>query len=1114
MDFYAVLDETVALLRSRGRVSYRALKEHFGVDDERVDALRSELLYAYPDEVRADEHGLGWTVGRRGERRQLTVCFCDLVGSTTLAGRFDPEDWREIIAAYYDTCGKVIARFEGHIAQYLGDGLLIYFGYPRAHEDDAQRAVRAGLGIIDAVGRLNAVLSEKRGVSLAVRLGCHTGLVVVGDEVGGTGHDDMVLGDTPNIAARLQALAEPNTLVIGGLTHQLLGGVFACEPLGAPRLKGVDTPVEAYRVMYESTARTRLDALADTGLTPLIGRQSELQLLEKAWQEVRTGQGQVVLVTGEAGIGKSRLVKALTEHAAREQAWFTHLQCSPYYQHTAFYPVIDLLERIVLRFGRDETPTQKQRKLEGLLVESGLPLAETVPLFSSLLSIPLGAEYVSLEMSGEQLKQQTMRALLTIPLRRAEKQPVMLIVEDLHWIDPSTLEYLRMLADEIRAAPILALFTTRPDFESPWTEHPDVAVMELRRLPGDAAAELSRQVAQGKSLPLQVQAEVVAKTDGVPLFIEELTKMLLESGLLEERRDHYVLTGLLPPLAIPSTLQDSLMARLDRLAPVKGLAQLCATLGREFNYSLLQAVSPWDHRDLRHGLEQLVTSEFLHQDGIPPEAAYRFKHALIQDAAYQSLLKSTRQQHHQRIANTLESAFPETVESQPELLAHHYTEAGLAAQAIVYWQIAGRRALQRSANREAASHAARGLELLSTLPETPDLAKHELSLQLTLGGASGFVTGPQSVEHVFARACELAREVGSALELFPALSGLAHSKMVLGHMHEARALSEEFLQLAQRHDDPLILAVGHSMLAYTAWWQGDLVNVRDHSGQSLALYNPQQHSTGFLPYDQDHGIVSGYLAALSKWMLGYPIQAIQAMEATLAHARELHNPNSVGISLLFLAQLHQLRREPEPATARAQEALALAAEHGLPALELWCLLPRGWAAAYRGDFGAGIADIRESMHRRASIGMGAVWPWYFALLAETQCWAGQIDDGLTSVEEGLGWVERNDERLYEAEIHRIKGELLLRHRAHAHAESCFEKALAVARGQHAKFWELRAAMGLARLWRQVGRREDAHALLTPIHAWFTEGFDTADLCDVKHFVDELDSHSRHDAPLN
>jgi class 3 adenylate cyclase/predicted ATPase len=1107
MDFYAVFDDMVELLRSRGRVSYRALKEHFGLDDERLDALRAELLYSHPDTVSADGHGLAWGAGHRGERRQLTMFFCDLVGSTILAGQFDPEEWRDVMGAYYDACAKVIARFDGHIAQYLGDGLLVYFGYPHAHEDDAQRAVRAGLGIIDAVGQLNSALSEKHGVSLAVRIGCHTGLVVVGDDVARTGHDDMVLGDTPNIAARLQGVAKPNTLVIGPLTRQLLGGLFACESLGTPELKGVAAQLEVHRVLYESTVRTRLEALANTGLTPLVGRDDELALLEATWERVVGGRGQVVIVTGEPGIGKSRLVKELTERASAAEAWFTQLQCSPYHQHTAFYPLIDLLERVVLRFEREDTASDKLAKLEGFLVETGLPLGETAPLFCSLLSIPLGDAYESSHLPAEQQKQLTLRALLEIPSRRAKKQSVMLIVEDLHWIDPTTLEFLTLLVEQIQCAPILAVFTCRPEFDPPWELRANITRVHLHRLPTDAAGELTHQVAQGKTLPGEVLAEVVSKTDGVPLFIEELTKTLLESGLLEDRRDHYALTRPLPPLAIPSTLQDSLMARLDRLAPVKGLAQLGATLGREFNHALLQAVSSWDDDTLRRGLQQLVAAEFLYQQGEPPQATYRFKHALIQDAAYQSLLKSTRQQHHQRIAATMESAFPETVESQPEILAHHYTEAGLAAQAVLYWHTAGQRALQRSANREAVSHAARGLELLSALPGTPERDKCELSLQLILGGASGFVVGPQSVGHVFTRACELARQVGTTEELFPALSGLAHAEMVLGHMHEARALAEEFLALARRQDNPIILAVGHSMLAYAALWQGDFIDVRDHSRQSLALYD-QQRGEGVVPYDQDHGIVSGYLTALSNWMLGYPTQALQAMEKTLAHARELNNPNSVLVSLVFLAKLSQLRREAERAKAVADDGLAVAAEHGLAAVGLWCLLPRGWALAELGDAAAGLADIRESMDRRRAFGMGAVWPWFLALAADAYGTLGQIDEGLRSIDEALDWVQRNDERLYEAEVHRIRGELLLRQSAPdpSAAQTCFLQALTVARDQQAKSWELRAATSMARLWRGSGRAADARALLQPVYGWFTEGFDTADLIDAKALLEQLAHH--------
>jgi class 3 adenylate cyclase len=702
--FEEILDQALAMLQRRGRVTYRTLQRQFNLDDMALEDLKEALLYAHPHVADDPGHGLLWQgettptppsaspasqhmpppaaldlhaaqaepspSGPRtpdAERRQLTVLFCDLVDSTVLASQLDPEEWREVVRAYQDTCAKVIARFEGHIAQYLGDGLLVYFGYPSAHEDDAQRAVRAGLGVVEAMGQLNLRLTQERGVSLAVRLGCHTGLVVVGDVGGGTRQEQLALGDTPNLAARLQGLAAPNTLVLSTTTSQLLGGFFACQALGTHQLKGFAQPIEVYQVLYESTARSRLEAAGRTSLTPLVGREPEVALLRERWAQVKEGLGQVVLLSGEAGIGKSRLVQVLTEQVASEpQAWLTPCQCSPYYQNTALYPLIELLERVALRLEREESPQQKLSKLEGFVVRYGLPLAGAVPLFAALLSLPLSADYAPLTFSPEQQKQKTLQAFLAIFLRIASQQPVLFVMEDLHWVDPSTLELLTVLVDQGPTARILALFTCRPDFSPPWTGRSHLTQVTLNRLPRRQAAELTGRVAHGKALPAEVVEQVVAKTDGVPLFVEELTKMVLESGLLRERAECYELTGPLLPLAIPTTLHDSLMARLDRLAAVKGLAQLGATLGREFSYELLRAVSPWDEDTLRRGLQQLVAAEFLYQRGLPPQAAYVFKHALIQDAAYQSVLRSTRQQYHQRIAQVLEEHFPETTETQPE----------------------------------------------------------------------------------------------------------------------------------------------------------------------------------------------------------------------------------------------------------------------------------------------------------------------------------------------------------------------------------------------------------------------------------------------------------------
>src|SRR5215831_1888925 len=694
MTFEEILDQAIAMLQRRGPLTYGALKRQFQLDDAYLEDLKAELIEG--QRLAADEDGrvLVWTGGAspppeavsspppqqeeslaaphtrvaspaveprpaEAERRQLTVLFCDLVDSTVLASQLDPEELREVVRAYQGTCAKVIALFEGHIAQYLGDGLLVYFGYPRAHEDDAQRAVRAGLGMIEAVGQLNTRLGQEHGVQLAVRLGVHTGLVVVGEVGSRTRQEQLTLDETPNLAARLQGLAAPNTLVIGAVTWQLLQGFFACQSLGTPLLKGFAQSLEVYQVLSESTARSRLDAVGSTGLTPLVGRGQEMGLLLECWAQVKDGRGQVILLSGEAGIGKSRLVQVLKAHVAAEpQVWLTPCQCSPYHQNTALYPWIDLLERIALRFEREESPQQKLGKLEGFLVQYGLPLAEAVPLMAALLSLPLPADAAPLAGSSEQQKQRTLQTFLTILLHIAVQQPVLFVMEDLHWVDPTTLEFLSLLVDQGPTARILALFTFRPDFHPPWTGRAHLTQLTVNRLPRHQAAELSSRVAHGKALPAAVVEQVVAKTDGVPLFVEELTKMVLESGLLQERDERYDLTGPLPPLAIPATLHDSLMARLDRLATVKSLAQLGATLGREFSYELFQAVALWDEETMRRGLHQLVEAEFLYQRGLPPQATYTFKHALIQDVAYQSLLRSTRQHYHQRIAQALEAQFP------------------------------------------------------------------------------------------------------------------------------------------------------------------------------------------------------------------------------------------------------------------------------------------------------------------------------------------------------------------------------------------------------------------------------------------------------------------------
>jgi TOMM system kinase/cyclase fusion protein len=1133
MDFDALLTQVRDVLQRQGRLSYLALKLRFKLDDEALAALKAELIYAQHVALDEDDRVLVWT-GESGttgeparqpsvppppeavrperrtpaaERRQLTVVFCDLVGSTALAGQLDPEELREVVRAYQEACAKVIARFEGHIAQYLGDGLLVYFGYPLAHEDDAQRAVRAGLGIVEALGQLNTRLAHERGVELAVRLGIHTGLVVVGDVGEGPRQEQLALGETPNVAARLQGIAAPDTLVISAATFQLLGGSFACQSLGTPSLKGLTQPLEVYQVLYESTARSRLEAAVATGQTPLVGREQEVGLLLERWARVKDGVGQVVLLSGEAGIGKSRLVQVLTEHVAAEpQAWLTPCQCSPYYQNTALYPLIDLLEQVALRFSREESSPQKLSKLEGFLVQYGLPLAETMPLFAALLSLPLTVDYAPLTVSPEQQKQKTLHALLTILLRIAAQQPVLFVMEDLHWVDPSTLEFLSLLVDQGPTARILALLTFRPDFSQPWAGRSHLTQVTLHRLTGQQAAEMAGRVARSKALPEEVVAQVVARTDGVPLFVEELTKMLLESGLLQEGEDRYELSGSLLPLAIPTTLHDSLMARLDRLAVVKGLAQLGATLGREFSYALLQAVSPWDESTLQRGLQQLVEAEFLYQRGLPPQATYLFKHALIQEAAYQSLLRRTRQQYHQRIAQVLETQFAERAETQPELLAHHYTEAGLTQVAIGNWLRAGLRAKERSANVEAIGHLTKGLALLKTLPDTPDRTQQELMLHIALGAPLIATKGyaAPDVERVYTRAREICQEMGETSQLFPVLSGLWMMYSVRGELQTARDLGEQLLALARRVQDPAFYLEAYSALGISLFWLGEIVSAREHLEQGSALYDLEQHGSHAYLYGVDPGVGCLTYGAWSLWLLGYPDQALVRAEDAITMASKISHPFSMTRALNWAAMLHQFRRETQKVQARAQEAIALSREQGFPHWLAQAMILQGRVLADQGQEERGIAQMHQALTAYLATGAAVRRPYYLALLAEPYGKVGKTSEGLAVLTEALTLVHQSGEHWWESELHRLRGELGLRQSGRdVEVEACFHQALEVARRQQAKSLELRAAMGLSRLWQQQGKRKHAHELLAPVYGWFTEGFDTADLREATALLEQL-----------
>jgi class 3 adenylate cyclase/predicted ATPase len=1074
--------------------------------------------------------------------------FCDLVGSTALSTQLDPEELREVVRGYQRTSAAVIERFGGHIAQYLGDGLLVYFGYPIAHEDDARRAVRAGLEIVGAIKeQVTGDGDEERRQPLQVRIGIHTGPVVVGEMGGGAKRELLALGETPNLAARIQGQAAPNEVVISTATYRLVEGLFECEDRGQPALKGISTPLTLSRVVKESEAQSRFEVAIQTGLTPLVGRDEELELLRRKWEQAKLGEGQVVLLSGEPGMGKSRLVQELKNHIAYDSTFGIEFRCSPYHQNSALYPIIEHLQRL-LQFEREDAPADKLEKLQHTLSHYRFPQADTVPLLAALLSLPHPAGSPPITVSPQKQKEKTQTALVAWLVEEAEKAAVYCAWEDLHWADPSTLEVLNLIVDQAPTARLYVLLTFRPEFMPPWGNRSHLSRLTLSRLGHQQVEAMVEKVTGGKALPREVLQQIVHKTDGVPLFVEELTKTVLESNLFKETENDYKLTGPLTPLAIPSTLQDSLMARLDRLSTVREIAQLGATLGREFSYELLQAVSRLDEAMLQQGLKQLVAAELVYQRGLVPQAHYLFKHALIQDAAYQSLLKSKRQQLHQQIAQVLTDRFPETVETQPEVLAHHYTEASLKEQAIPYWQKAGQRASQRSANIEAVAHLTKGLELLKTLPDTPEHTQQELTLQITLGPllvATKGYAAPE-VEYAYIRARELCRQVGETPQLFWVLFGLYRFYLLRAELQTARELAEQLLRLAQNMRDPTLLLHPHRALGLTLFHLGELTAARAHLQQSIALYDPQTHQPDRSPLSgQDPKVTSLSYAAWALWLLGYPDQARESSHEALALAEGLSHSLSLAFALSFAATLDQFRRERQQTHEQADAMIALCTDQGIPFFLAIGTILQGWGLAEQGQGEEGIAQMHQGMASFRATGGESLTPYYLALLAEAYGKGGQTKEGLNMLAEALAVVDRTGERYYEAELYRLRGELTLAQSKtslgqvktsqdksedtdprpltpdpQGEAEACFHKAIEIARRQQAKSLELRAVMSLVRLRQQQvmdsvsrnthhaarTRLDEAHKMLSEIYNWFTEGLDTKDLREAKALIDGLESN--------
>ncbi len=1094
------------------------------------------------------------------ERRQLTVMFCDLVASTPLAEALDPESLREVMHAYYTTCRDVVQPLAGHIAQYLGDGLMIYFGYPQAHEDDAQRAVRAALGILSAMRALNDDLQQTYRAQLAIRIGIHTGLVVVGGEAQPGAQTPLALGITPNIAARLQELAKADTVLISAATETLIQGYFVLDDLGLQTLSGLSAPLQVFQVLRESMAQSRLEAASTYGLTAYVGRAPEITLLRQRWASVQAGQGQVVVISGEAGIGKSRLVNLARDDIAVGDYTLFECRTSPYHQHSALHPVVDLLERW-LGWDVDAPADEKLNQLEALLSRYRPPLDETVPLFAPLLAIPLPeARYAPRQLPPERQRQQLFKTFVAMILEQAERQPVLFILEDLHWSDPSTLDVLSLLIEHAVGCPktpfakflpsfwpqstlecqrllgfglgqrskkwarpmgcfgrpkhavatsLMLLLTSRPEFAPPWAVRSHLTPLALNRLPRSQIERMVDHVAGGLALPAELLDQLVEKTDGVPLFIEEMTKTVLESGNLRQTDGQYRLTEPLTAVNIPTSLQDSLMARLDRLDTVKGVVQIASVIGRRFSYTLLQPIAGLDDAVLQQALRRLVEANLLFQRGVLPHATYTFKHALIQDAAYQSLLKSSRQHYHQRIAEVLQTHFAATVESQPELLAHHFTEAGMTAAAIPHWLSAGRYAIQRSAYVEAVAHLTTGLNLISTLPETPERLDRELALQLRLGSAliaaHGFAA--PAVKQTYERARQLCHEIGETPQSLRALSGLQAFYLVSGELQTARELGEQCVELAQRQRDPVRLLQSRYGLGAALLFQGELTRAHTLFEQNRQPSRTQQDHPHTL---HDPGVACLTYSALTLWMFGYADGAVERGREALHIAQTLSHPYSITLAQFWLAELHEFRGEWQTAQQLIEANQALAKASALPFWTAMGNVVQGLLQAELGHVESGLDQASRGFDTYRSLGTLIGHTRVYEILATIRQRAHQIEEGQEAIEQALTTMHLTGERWNEVNILRRKGELLLlaspqgrETDQHAQAETCFHQAIKHAQNQRAKSLELRATMSLCRLWQRQGKPSDARQRLISIYEWFTEGFDTADLREAKSLLDDL-----------
>ena len=1041
----------------------------------------------------------------RAERRQVTVMFSDLVGSTALSARMDPEDLREVISAYQECVAETVGRLGGFIAKFMGDGVLVYFGYPHAHEDDAERAVRAGLKLIAAVSSL------KTRAPLESRVGIATGMVVVGDLIGsGEAQERGIVGDTPNLAARLQTIADRNMVVVADGTRRLLGDLFELKDLGTKDLKGFAGPVRAWAAVRTSSAEGRFEAMHASGLTALVGREEELELLLRRWSRAKTGEGQVVLLSGEAGIGKSRLTAALLERLVTEAHTRLRYFCSPQHTDSAFYPIIGQMERAA-GFAYDDTAQEKLDKLDALLAQTSTSIRDAA-LFAEMLSLANDGRYPALELAPQQRRQRTLEALISQIEALTRSNPVLMIFEDAHWIDPTSLEVFGRTVDRIATLRVLLMVTFRPEFEPPWIGRPHITPLTINRLAQREIDAMIDGVVGNKLMLASVRKDIIERTDGIPLFVEEMTKAVLEAGS-QGAAEHTVAATPSPALVVPASLQASLMARLDRLGPAKGVAQIGAAIGREFSHALLAAV-------VRTGpepgpaLDRLIAVGLLFQQGVPPHATYLFKHALVQDAAYGTLLREPRRALHARIAETLENQFAEIAQSQPELLARHCTEAGLIEKSASLWGKAGQRSLERSALVEAAEQLTRALDQIATLPTTPTLRREQIKLQIALANALMLTRGYAAPEAkaAFQQASwfiEQAEVHGEHLEdpllPFSVLYGFWVANSVAFNGDAVRELAGQFLALADKQGATVPRMIGHRVMGMSLLNTGDIVEGRAHLDRAITLYEPARHIPLATRFGQDIAVTILSWRSFALWLLGYPDAALADADNCLKHARKVGQAATLMYALATMPLTSITCGHYAATSTELDELVALAEEKGALFFKAVGMGTQGLLFSLTGRTSEAVRTLASAVSAYRSTGAKFCLSWHLSNLAGACASLGQFGDAERWIVEALETIETTKEKMFEPEVNRTAGEIAFKspERDTTKAQAYFERALAVARAQQAKSWELRAATSMARLWRDQGKVSEARELLAPVYGWFTEGFDTRDLEEAKALLEEL-----------